>query len=84
MTPEDYLPPHLHPMPKEKVHALCARITEAVDTSDVVMTFGMTLEIGAFRETCTPHDGRRVANALRHCLNRDDLADEVEALIPKP
>ena len=33
-------------------------------------------------ETRTPHDGRRLANALRHVLKRPDLAGEVEALLP--
>lgn len=79
---DDYLPPHLRPLPKEEVSALCERLSQELDTSEVVMTFGMTLEIGAFRETCTPHDGRRVANALRHVMKRDDLALQVEALLP--
>ena len=41
--------------------------------------YTIAAELQAFRETCTPHDGRRLANALRHVLGRPDLAAEVEA-----
>ena len=40
----------------------------------------MAMELAAFRDTRTPHDARRLANALRHVMKRPDLADEIEAL----
>jgi hypothetical protein len=39
------------------------------------------LELLAFRETRTPHDARRLANALRHRVKREDLAAKVEGLL---
>jgi hypothetical protein len=38
------------------------------------------LEAEAFRETCTPHDGRRLVKALREAF--DVLACEVEKILP--
>lgn len=71
------LPDHLTPIePAEKVHDLCDRIL-GLDLPYVVR-----LEAQVFRETRTPHDARRLANALRHVVSHPDLADEVLGLIP--
>jgi hypothetical protein len=45
------------------------------------MSFGTLAELRAFRETRTPHDGRRLAFALRNVAKRAELADQVEALL---
>jgi hypothetical protein len=72
-------PNHLQPIePASAVQALCERIS----TEFPAHQYGVTAEFYAFLETRTPHDGRRLANALRHVLKRPDLADEVEALLP--
>jgi hypothetical protein len=39
------------------------------------------LELDAFAETRTAHDAQRLANALRHVMGRDGLAQEVEDLL---
>jgi hypothetical protein len=59
------------------VQALCERIAIVIPASQ----YGVAEEFYAFLETRTPHDGRRLANALRHVLKRPDLAAEVEALL---
>ena len=46
--------------------------------------YGLLLELQAFEESRSPHDARRLANALRHVIDRPDLAGEVEALIDGP
>jgi hypothetical protein len=72
-------PGHLTPIePAGAVEALCQRLaTEIPAWAHTVVE-----EFNAFRETRTLHDGRRLANALRHILKRPDLAAEVEALLP--
>ena len=73
-------PHHLTPIePVSAVHELCDRLAADID----VASFGVGLELRAFRETRTPHDGRRLINALRHVLGREDLAKLVEALLVK-
>jgi|EndMetStandDraft_4_1072995.scaffolds.fasta_scaffold4072381_1 hypothetical protein len=73
-------PDHLRPIePAETVHALCDRIGAALPNRHSITW----LELEAFRETRAPHDARRLANALRHITNQQDLADEVLALIPE-
>ena len=72
------LPDHLQPIePAAAIHALIDRIATEIPASE----YTIELELLAFRETCTPHDGRRLANALRHVLKRPDLARKVEALV---
>lgn len=71
-------PDHLEPLPEEDVADICQRISQ-----EIVLFGVLTLELNAFEETRTPHDARRLANALRHVADRPDLADAVEALIPK-
>ena len=72
------IPHHLRPIePAEAVEALCDRLAADIH----VASFGVGLELRAFRETRTPHDGRRLINALRHVLGRADLANLVEALL---
>jgi hypothetical protein len=74
-------PDHLTPIePAAAVHALCDRIAPEIPAHQ----YGVVAEFAAFMETRTPHDGRRLANALRHVLKRPDLATEVEALLGKP
>ena len=71
-------PDHLTPIePASAVHELCARLAPQIPAH----TYGVVAEFTAFMETRTPHDGRRLANALRHVLKRPDLAGEVEALL---
>lgn len=82
MTPE-----HLIPIePAATVHALCERIAAALPRGShgvlAYSAYGVAAELNAWRETRTPHDGRRLAHALRHVLKRPDLAAEVEALLP--
>ena len=72
-------PDHLKPIePASAVQALCDRIAPEIPAD----AYGVVAEFSAFLETRTPHDGRRLANALRHVLKRPDLAGEVEALLP--
>ena len=73
------LPDHLKPIePAAAAHAVCERIaTEAPGYQH-----GVAAKFYAFMETRAPHDGRRLAHALRHVLKRPDLAAEVEALLP--
>jgi hypothetical protein len=74
-------PDHLKPIePASAVHELCARLATEIPAN----AYGVVAEFNAFMETRTPHDGRRLANALRHVLKRPDLADQVEALLPLP
>jgi hypothetical protein len=72
-------PDHLIPIePLDAVHAVCDRVGAALPNRHSVTW----LELDAFRETRTPHDARRLANALRHIAGRQDLADAVLALLP--
>ena len=74
-------PDHLKPIePASAVEALCERLATEIPAHH----YTVVEEFHAFRETCTPHDGRRLANALRHVLKRPDLAAEVEALLARP
>jgi hypothetical protein len=76
MTPE-----HLIPIePAESVRELCDALALEIPTRHSVTW----LELVAFRDTRTPHDGRRLAFALRHVLKREDLARKVEALTGPP
>jgi hypothetical protein len=71
-------PEHLKPIePAAAVHAICERIA----TQAPGYQHGIAAEFYAFMETRTPHDARRLANALSHALKRPDLAAEVEALL---
>lgn len=71
-------PRHLIPIePADTIRDLCERI--AVSIPDGAIT--VMMELAAFRETRTPHDARRLANALRHVARREDLAAQVAALI---
>jgi hypothetical protein len=72
-------PDHLTPIePAGRVHELCARLAPEIPA----YAYGVVAEFSAFMESRTQHDGRRLANALRHVLKRPDLAAEVEALLP--
>lgn len=71
-------PDHLTPIePAAAVEALCRRLAVVIPASH----YTIAQELLAFRATRTPHDARRLANALRHALKRPDLAAEVEALL---
>ena len=73
------MPDHLQPIElASAVQALCDRIATEIPAHQ----YGVAAEFYAFLETRAPHDGRRLANALRHVLKRPDLAAEVEALLP--
>lgn len=63
--------------PASAVETLCERLAFEVPANQ----YGIAEELLAFRETRTPHDSCRLANALRHVLKRPDLAREVEALV---
>ena len=53
--------PHLTPIePAEAVHAFCDKLL-----SRETLPYHIRLEAQAFRETRTPHDGRRLQNSLR-------------------
>jgi len=66
--------PHLKPIePAHVVADLCDKILAQP------VPYHVRLDAEAFRETCTPHDGRRLVNALRHPF--DVLAEEVEKLL---
>ena len=60
-----------------ELHELCGRIRAAQPS---INTF---LELEAFIATRTPHDARRLANALRHVEHRQDLAANLETIIWK-
>ena len=73
-------PDHLKPIePASAVEALCERLATEIPAHH----YTVLEEFHAFRETRTPHDGRRLANALRHIMKRPDFAGEVEALLPQ-
>jgi hypothetical protein len=77
---DDATPEHLRPLPDEAVDAVCNRVAQEIDLAG----FGaVERELVAFRETRTPHDGRRLTNALLHIAHREDLADVVTLLIAK-
>jgi hypothetical protein len=72
-------PDHLTPIePAAAVEALLERLATEIPAN----AYAVVAELTAFLETRTPHDGRRLANALRFILKRSDLADEVESLLP--
>lgn len=76
MTDDD-APDHLRRVgPAAAVYEL----TQAL-RSVTVGQYGLLLELEAFEETRTVHDGRRLANALLHVIDRRDLALQVSALI---
>jgi hypothetical protein len=80
-------PDHVKPIePASAVEALCDRIAGEIPRGSYGAAahryYGVEAELNAWRETRTPWDGRRLANALRHVLRRDDLARAVEALLP--
>jgi hypothetical protein len=64
--------------PAVAAHAVCDRIAREIPGNQ----YGVAAEFYAFMETRAPHDGRRLANVLRHVLGRPDLATDVEALLP--
>lgn len=69
------MPDHLIPIePASKVADICHRLTE------LQPSYAARLELEAFRESQTPHDARRLANALRHVDGWIALADELEKL----
>lgn len=70
-------PRHLRPLPVTDVHRLCSELLSQIPEADI----GVRRELHAFRDSLTPHDARRLANALRHVVGRHDLADRVLALI---
>jgi hypothetical protein len=67
---DDGPPDHLRQLPESVVGHLAA----AVLSEFPVLHFGLGLELRAFIETRTVHDGRRLANALRHYYGRPGLA----------
>lgn len=71
-------PRHLVPIdPPEAVRQVCDDIA-----LDLPNTHTATwLELVAFRDTRTPHDARRLINALRNIAMREDLASRVETLL---
>jgi hypothetical protein len=73
-------PRHLVPLDAAAVSRVCDDILAEVPAEAV----NVMLELVAFRDTRTPHDCRRLANALRYSLDRDDLADTVLALLDGP
>jgi hypothetical protein len=82
-------PDHLIPIePAAAVHELCDRIAAMLPQGAygvvAYSAYGVEAELNAWRVSRTPWDGRRLANALRHVLKREDLAREVEALLPPP
>lgn len=56
------------------------RYAKAIRRASVAQ-YGVLLELQAFEETRTVHDGRRLAKALRHVIDRPDLARMVSDLI---
>lgn len=73
----DDAPEHLRPIePAAKVYEL----TQALRVHTVGQ-YGLLLELEAFEESRTVHDGRRLANALRHVIDRPDLSLMVSELI---
>ena len=71
-------PDHLQPIePASVVHELCDLLAVEISAAG----YGVAAELLAFRETRTPWDGKRLANALHLACKRPDLADQVEALI---
>jgi hypothetical protein len=71
-------PRHLVPIePVETVRDVCDAIALELPERHSITW----LELVAFRATRTPHDCRRLANALRHVVEREDLAAQVEALL---
>jgi hypothetical protein len=73
-------PRHLVPLDAAAVSRVCDDVLAEVPAEAV----NVMLELVAFRDTRTPHDCRRLANALRYSINRDDLADAVLGLLDEP
>lgn len=71
---DDGPPAHLRQLPESVVGHLAAIVLSEFP----VLHFTLRLELRAFIETRTVHDGRRLANALRHYYGRPGLAQEVE------
>jgi hypothetical protein len=72
-------PDHLRQLPADDVARVVSIIRSEVPRA--VMSYGLALEVEAFAETRTVHDGRRLANALRHAYGRPGLAAEVEDIL---
>ena len=76
-TLTDDATPDLRPIePRAAVYDLCQAIRRAS-----VAQYGVLLELEAFEETRTVHDGRRLANALRHVTGLPELSLMVSELI---
>jgi hypothetical protein len=76
MTDDD-MPDHLRPI---EPAAAVYKVTQELRRFTVGQ-YGLLLELQAFEETRTVHDGRRLANALLHVIERRDLSLMVSALI---
>ena len=69
-------PEHLSPIElPEIVNRFCDRVEQLKLPSSVL------IQLKAFRESRTPHDGRRLITALRYVLGCAVLADELARLI---
>jgi hypothetical protein len=72
--------------PPEAVEALCDCIAAEIPLGSYGAAanayYRVEADLNAFRATCLPLDGRRLAHAVRYVLERPDLAAEVEALLP--
>jgi hypothetical protein len=77
MTETEEGHPHLRPIDAATVNALCDRAEPLVSAS-----YTLLLEVKGFRESRTPWDARRLANALRHCVQAApaELVGELDRL----
>lgn len=74
---DDEALPHLTPIRDEKaVNAFCIGVLALDD-----LPHHLRLETVAFRETRTPHDGRRLLNALRHSEPHQPLAETLQGIL---
>jgi hypothetical protein len=75
MTNETVEMPHLRQIPQDKVEDLYTRIRASGG-----IPYNLQLELDAFRESRTPWDGLRVANALHHFKMAPEIVKELDEI----
>ena len=71
--------PHLRQIAQATVDALCDRVAQRVEQL-ATDSYSVRLEAKAFRESCTPHDATRLANALE-IYDEKRMAEPIWSLI---
>lgn len=71
----EYVPIHLRPMGRAEVHDLCDRAERAAPES-----FSVRVAARRFRESRTPWDATRLADALADCPGAENLVRQIDIL----